>query len=210
MKKGSLIINAVLIIAVAILYVLHFKGNKPSHSTSSIAENTNPEKSVDGSNLKIMYINSDSVSEHYQLAIDLQEKFEADNKVREQKLQGKQSNLERSYRAYEKNVMTMTQRERSIEEERIQGMQQSLMQEQQELSQLAQIQQANMINEIFDSLDVFFKEYAGGQEIDLVLAYQKGSGVLYANKRFDYTNEAITAMNERYKKYRKNDSETGK
>lgn len=205
MKKGSLIINAVLLVAVAVLYILHFTGNKKTTPSSSIVENLDPEKTIDGSNLKIMYVNSDSISEHYQLAIDLQDKFEADNKVREQKLQSKQSNLERAYRAYEKNVMTMTTRERGIEEERIQGMQQSLMQEQQELSQLAQIQQANMINEIFDSLDVFFKEYAGGKDVDLVLAYQKGSGVLYANKKFDFTNEAIQAMNERYKKHKRND-----
>src|SRR5690606_5492943 len=110
MKKGSLIINAVLIVAVAVLYILHFTGNKKTTSSGSVVENLDPDKTIDGSNLKIMYVNSDSISEYYQLAIDLQDKFEADNKIREQKLQSKQSSLERAYRAYEKNVMTMTTR----------------------------------------------------------------------------------------------------
>lgn len=207
MKQGSIIINAVLIIAVAVLYFLHFKGNKnvQAPTTETNFSNLSDEERLDGSHLKIMYINSDSVSEYYLLASALQDKFEADNKVREQKIQSKQSNFERAYRNYEKNVMTMTQRERGIEEEKLQGMQQSLMQEQQELSQLAQIQQANMINEIYDSLEVFFNSYAANKGVDLVLAYQKGSGVLYANKKFDYTNEALQAMNERYKKYAQKD-----
>lgn len=136
MKQGSIIINAVLIIAVAVLYFLHFKGNKnvQAPTTETNFSNLSDEERLDGSHLKIMYINSDSVSEYYLLASALQDKFEADNKVREQKIQSKQSNFERAYRNYEKNVMTMTQRERGIEEEKLQGMQQSLMQEQQELS----------------------------------------------------------------------------
>jgi outer membrane protein len=202
MKNTSLIFNIVLSVAVAILYFLHFS------NTGKKSEYKNTEtEAVDNNNLKILYVNSDSISASYDLVRDLEKKFEEDNKVREQKLQSKQANLQRMYKDYENKVMTMTNRERQKKEEEITRYQQQLLQEQQELSQLAAMQEAEMVSQMFDSLQVFFKEFAKQKGVDLILAYQKGSGVLYANEKFDVTREAIQAMNLRYSKSKAKASE---
>ena len=58
MKNLSLILNVVLLVAVVILYVLHFS-NAPSVQVSDSSSDTS---SV---NLKIAYINSDTVLKYY-------------------------------------------------------------------------------------------------------------------------------------------------
>lgn len=195
MKNTSLIFNIVLSVAVAILFFLHFSasGKKSDGKTKEI-------ETVQNGDLKILYVNSDSISAGYDLVRDMEKKFEEDNQVREQKLKSKQSNLQRMYKDYENKVMTMTTRERQKKEEEITAYQQQLMQEQQEMSQLAAMQEAGMVSQMFDSLQVFFKEFAEQKGVDLILAYQKGSGVLYANEKFDVTREAIQLMNLRYNK----------
>lgn len=192
MKNISTIIQAALGVAVLILFYLHFSTNKNTNTTKdSNVTDTN-------TSLKIRYVNSDSISSGYLLVRNLEAKFEEDNKVREQKLQSKQYTLQRMYKDYENKVMTMTTRERAKKEEEISNYQQQLMQEQQELSQLASMQEAGMVSQMFDSLHVFFKAFAIEKGVDLILAYQKGSGVLYANEKFDVTAEALIAMNRRY------------
>lgn len=195
MKNISLIFNIVLSIAVVILFFLHF-----NVSGKKNIEKTTDTETMQNSALKILYVNSDSITASYELVKDLEKKFEEDNKVREQKLQSKQNNLQRMYKDYENKVMTMTTRERQKKEEEITKYQQQLMQEQQELSQLAAMQEAAMVSQMFDSLQVFFKDFAEKKGVDLILAYQKGSGVLYANEKFDVTQEAIQMMNQRYRK----------
>ena len=56
MKNLSLILNAVLLVAVAVLFYLHFAGTTPSTTTSGVA--------VTG-DAKIAFIKSDSVLKHY-------------------------------------------------------------------------------------------------------------------------------------------------
>ena len=56
MKNISLILNGVLLVAVAILYYLHFSSSPDSPAASSGA----------AADLKVAYINSDSVLEHYE------------------------------------------------------------------------------------------------------------------------------------------------
>lgn len=195
MKNISLIFNIVLSVAVLILFFLHFSAS----GKKSVGKTTETETQQNG-DLKILYVNSDSISAGYDLVRDMERKFEEDNQVREQKLKSKQSNLQRMYKDYENKVMTMTTRERQKKEEEITKYQQQLMQEQQELSQLAAMQEAGMVSQMFDSLQVFFKQFAEQKGVDLILAYQKGSGVLYANEKFDVTREAIQMMNQRYRK----------
>lgn len=194
MKNLTMITQVVLAVAVLILFYLHFSSKNTSKQEKDITQTTAD------SPLKVLYVNSDSISAGYLLVRDLEIKFESDNKIREQKLQSKQATLQRMYKDYENKVMTMTTRERTKKEEEITRYQQQLMQEQQELGQLAAMQEAGMVSQMFDSLHVFFKTFAIQKGVDLILAYQKGSGVLYANEKFDVTGEALTSMNQRYEK----------
>lgn len=203
MKKGALIFNVVLSVAVLVLFYLHFNGNK---SNMPIRKNNQIPVSSDS---KILYIDQDSLNAGYNFFAELEQKFTLDNQVRQEKLQNMQRNLESMLKNYEKNVMTMTTRERQKEEERIGQYQQNFQNEAQQFQQLAAMQEAQMITQIYDTLSVFFKEYAALKGCDMIFTYQKGGQIMYISPALDVTAEVIQQLNQRHAKNSKNTSNTG-
>lgn len=193
MKNLSLILSALALVLTGVLFYLHFQSNKPNQDVLTSA-NIKPSDS------KTLYVSMDSIISGYLFYKDLEAKFVADNKVRQDKLLAKEATFKRMYNDYQEKVMTMTNRERSIKEEEIGAYQQQLMQEQQELSQLAAVQESQMMSQLYDTLYVFFGKFAEKKNVDLILTYQKGDNILFSNKKADCTIEALQLMNESYKK----------
>ena len=93
MKKLPLIINAVLAIAVIILYILHF--TSPSNKTVSSGNDTLKTGSL--STGGIVYINIDSVYANYQMYKDVVGDLQSKYNASDAQLKAKQA-------AFEKNV----------------------------------------------------------------------------------------------------------
>ncbi len=176
------------------IYILHFTGKGGSREKVQ-AHDTLPAPS---GNLQVFYVQADSVIGSFQMMQDLDEKFRSDNSIRESKLMDAKARFERKLKEYESKVPTLTARERGKYEEELQQMQGQLMQDNQELSQMAAMQEAQMISQVYDSLHVYFAEIGEDLQADFILAAQKTSGVLYANPRRDITQKAIEHINARY------------
>lgn len=189
---------ATLALAVAVAVLFYFQFSTSNSGTSSIGKSLSDSLTNPGEGLKVAYVNGDSMMSNYGLMKDLEAKFIQDNMVRETKLKSAQSRLESQYRAYQNELSTLTSRERMKKEEQLQQAQQQLMADQQELSQNAAVQEAEMYNQIQDSLQAFFKEFGKELGVDFVLATQKGSGILFANPALDVTGPAIEKLNKRY------------
>lgn len=189
---------ATLALAVAVAVLFYFQFSTSNSGTSSIGKSLSDSLTNPGEGLKVAYVNGDSMMSNYGLMQDLEAKFIQDNMVRETKLKSAQSRLESQYRAYQNELSTLTSRERMKKEEQLQQAQQQLMADQQELSQNAAVQEAEMYNQIQDSLQAFFKEFGKELGVDFVLATQKGSGILFANPALDVTGPAIEKLNKRY------------
>ncbi|MDA0929952.1 MAG: OmpH family outer membrane protein [Bacteroidetes bacterium] len=189
---------ATLALAVAVAVLFYFQFSTSNSGTSNIGKSLSDSLTNPGEGLKVAYVNGDSMMSNYGLMKDLEAKFIQDNMVRETKLKSAQSRLESQYRAYQNELSTLTSRERMKKEEQLQQAQQQLMADQQELSQNAAVQEAEMYNQIQDSLQAFFKEFGKELGVDFVLATQKGSGILFANPALDVTGPAIEKLNKRY------------
>jgi len=196
MKSIQTYLNIALGVAVAVLFFLYFKGAEGNGK--AIGASLTDSLSNPGQGLKIAYVNGDSMMSSYGLMKDLEAKFIQDNMVRESKLKSAQTKLEQQYRNYQNEVSTLTARERGKKEEQLQLAQQQLMADQQELSQNAAMQEAEMYEQIQDSLQAFFKEFGKELGVDYVLATQKGSGILFTNPSLDVTGPAIEKLNQRY------------
>ena len=71
MKGASSVIGIVALVAVAVLYVLHFTGNTQPEKNSPAETKKESEKT----GLKIAYVKADSVIMNYDLAQDLHDEF---------------------------------------------------------------------------------------------------------------------------------------
>src|SRR5687768_7896045 len=142
MKNLSLILNVVLLVAVVILYVLHFS-SREVQSTSSSSDTSNV-------NLKLAYINSDSVLKHYEYLKVNRGQLEAKTKKMDQDLRNRTVGLENEISAYQRNVNGMTLGQARAAEEDLGKKQQNLQLYQQSLQQQLMQEEAKLNKELYE------------------------------------------------------------
>ncbi len=181
------------VLAVVLLMAATSCNNKPAEAPKT-AGGTALE------NLKIRYIDEDSIMANYNLAKDINEamlrrqnQFDAAQKQRgneiskfgnamQQKYQNNQYLSEEAFNADQAKLQKM----QADAENYLASLQQSI---QNELNQ-SQIQ-------LLDSIDNFMKDYAKKKGFDMVL---RKSATLYIDEKYDVTDEVIEGLNKRYNK----------
>ena len=191
MKNLSLILNVVLLVAVAILYVLHF--SEPAKTAAS--RSSSDTSAVD---LKVAYIVSDSVLEHYEYLKVNREQLEARTKKMDEELQNRIAGLRNEATAYQRNVSSMTLGQARAAEEDLGKKQQNLQMYQQTLQQQLMQEEAKLNKELYDRITGFLKEYGQENGLQVVLKFDPSSDVLYGGQGLDITDDVIKGLNEAY------------
>lgn len=191
MKNLSLILNIVLLVAVAILYVLHFSDRRLPETKSSISDTSTV-------NLKVAYINSDSVLKHYDYLKVNREQLEAKTKKMDQDLRNRTAGLQNEITAYQRNVSGMTLGQARAAEEDLGKKQQNLQLYQQSLQQQLMQEEAKLNKELYDRITGYLKEYGQEKGLQVVLKFDPTSDVLYGGAGLDITNDVIKGLNAAY------------
>lgn len=189
MKNASLILNGVLLVAVGVLYFLHFSGGKKSSSdgvTGPIGD------------LKFAYINSDSVLKHYDYFKVTSDRLEEKNKKLSQDLQNRAEGLRGEYASYQRNVGNLTIGQAKALEEDLTKKQQNLQMYQQTLSQEMNDEQAKVTQELYTRVTDYIKKYSMENGILVVLKYDPSSDLLYGTPALDISKQVIAGLNEAY------------
>ncbi len=197
MKNISLILNAVLFLAVGALFYLHF-----SHGNASRAD-TDPESvSREMPGMSIVYINIDTLLNNYDYYFDLQDEFADKQSELEAELNMRGRQYESSALDYQNKVQKglVTRREAAELEQQLLQEQQSLLQLRDELTmQLAeeeQVRNRRLINKIMEYLEEYNRDY----NYQFIFSNSFGDNVLYANQRLDITRSVLEGLNEQYRK----------
>ncbi|MFA0964247.1 OmpH family outer membrane protein [Roseivirga sp. BDSF3-8] len=194
MKNLSLILNLVLLVAVAVLFYLHFSANTPAQA------NETADMSVAGSkeNLRVAYINSDSLLKHYDYMEELTAELEETQQKFENEFKNRKQGLEREIQNFQQNMNNMTRAQAMAVQEDLVQKQQNLVRYQENLTQQLMQEEASKQNELYDRVAAYLKEYGSANQLELVLTYTKGSGVLYASDSLDITSAVIDGLNSQY------------
>jgi len=197
MKNLSLIFNAILAIAVVVLFVLVL-GNK----TDTVTKQTvHGKETVTTGKLPIAYINIDSLLLHYQFAKEANEsliKKQEDSRLtintRARQLQTEMGEFQKKL---ENNAFLSRERAEQ-EQSRLQKKQQALQALDGDLSkQLVQIQQ-KMSEELRDTINSFMKQYNKDHKYQMIISNTSSDNILYADKSYDITAEVTKLLNERF------------
>jgi outer membrane protein len=199
MKNLSLIINAVLAVAVVILFVLVL-GNKSNTATKQF---TTGKDTVISGKLPIAYINIDSLLLHYQFAKDANEsliKKQEDSRVTiNSKAVQLKSEMDEFQRKLDNNAFLSRDRAEQ-EHSRLLKRQQDLQELDGNLSkQLVQVQQ-KMSEQLRDTINSFMKQFNKDHKYQMIISNTSSDNVLYAEKGYDITAEVTKELNERYTK----------
>ena len=191
MKNLSLVLNIVLLVAVGVLYFLHFS-QSGSQATGNRAGDTT---AVD---VKIAYINSDSVLKHYEYLKVNRDQLEAKTKKMDQDYRNRAQALQNEITAYQRNVSAMTLGQARVAEEDLGKKQQNLQLYQQSLQQQLMQEEAKLNRELYDRITTFLKGYGQEKGLQVVLKFDPTSDVLYGGESLDITQDVIKGLNEAY------------
>lgn len=191
MKNLSLVLNIVLLVAVAVLFYLHFSDRKGGSQPSAANDTTSV-------NLKIAYINSDSVLKYYEYLKVNKEQLEAKTKKMGQDYRNREMGLQNDIAAYQRNVNSMTYGQVKAAEEDLGKKQQNLQLYQQTLSQQLMAEEAKLNKELYDRVTSFLKTYGSERGLQVVLKYDPTSDVLYGGPGLDITQDVIKGLNANY------------
>ena len=188
MKNVPIALSGISLVAVAILYFLHFSSGG---SKAQI-------KDVVPSNLTVAYINSDSVLKYYDYYKEVKSRFEAKGKKLDQDLQNRAQALQNEIGAYQRNVSTMTIGQAKAVEEDLGKKQQNFRQYQQSIEQDLVNDQSKVNAELYGNITAFLKIYGAEKGLQAVLKYDPSSDLLYGSAGIDITKDVIKGLNEAY------------
>ncbi len=191
MKNLSLALNAILLIAVAVLYYLQF-----SQSGSSDLEVESSTKSI--SDYSIVYINADSVLANYDYFKEAQSELEEKGKKLEAEYQNRAQGLQNEVNDYQRTISNLTIGQAKAIEESLVKKQQNLRLYQESLAQELMKEENKVNKELYAQVTAYLKEYSKENNVDLVVKYNQGSDVLFANDSLDITQAVITGLNVAY------------
>jgi outer membrane protein len=198
MKKIQLIVNAVLILAIAGLYVLFFTGNgkaTTNNATGIVAEGgTAPAGSI-------VYLQIDSLVNSYDMYHDLRSELEVKVKGMEDDLSKRSKNFERNVNDYkekiQKGLVTRSQAEQ---------LEQQLGQKQQELatyserlrSELAE-EEAVMLRRIYDAITTYLQSYNIDHDYSLIISTNASTNtIIQGHPSLDITKDVLAGLNASY------------
>ena len=193
MKNLSLVINAVLAIALAVLYYLHFSS---SSSTNPARETGSPAQIGD---IKIAFINSDTVLKYFEHFKTSREKLEAKQVKLNNEFRSRAQGLQREIASYQNTVGNLTIGQAKALEEDLTKKEQNLRLYQESLAQELSNDQDKLNQELYASVTSYLKDYGNQNGIHAVFKFDPSSDLLFAGEVMDITQEVIAGLNESYK-----------
>lgn len=209
MKQLSLIINIVLIAAVAILFYMNISLKKSVEAMSGITSQTAvlqtpatlAANNVDLKNAKIAYLNIDSLDYRYQYIIDNSKEYSNKQAAIENQLNSMAAKFQVDYQEFQQAAQAGVRGEAELNKQKAQLEQQQIdvAAKQKQLENLGEEvgkKRIDMLKKVSD----FIAKYNNGK-YDYILAYTTAniSSVLYAKPGLDITKEIVDGLNTAYK-----------
>jgi outer membrane protein len=204
MKKLDLVLTleVVLLAAVVVLFILFFKGRGGSparhiddtDTVGIVGVNT----VADGA---IVYINTDSLFQNYQMAIDLSEELGEKTKKLDAELSNKQKKFQANVTDFQNKAQKGLETRAKLAE-----MEQQLGADQQGLMQLSETyrmqiaeEQTVMQRKVLQALMDYLKEYNRDKGYQFIMGRAFGDNLLFASPGLDVTVSVLEGINARYK-----------
>jgi len=193
-KYFSIILNLILLVAVIVLFVLHFSGKNIESGDPAVqaSDSTMPEK------VAIVYINEDSLLENYGYFKELATGLEAKRKNLESDYTSKAQGLQTEISNFQRNAGNMTMSQARAVEEDLVRKQQNLLRYQETLTQDMMKEEAEVNRKLYERVSDYLKDYAMKNGYTVVLNYKPGSVLLYGHEAMDVTKEVVQGLNKTF------------
>jgi outer membrane protein len=198
MKNANYIINGVLAVAVIVLFILHFSGekrNKLSGGDSFVGDSTNQ------SLLPVAYIRTDSLLNNYKLFKDLNEASIKELENHRLDINQRKQRFEKEVQDFQQRVQLnayITQERVNQEGSRLEKTRNDLERYAAQIEQNLSEKQMKMQQQLQDSVLSGLKLFNTPQKYQIIFSNIGTDNFYYVNDAYDITKEVVEFLNARY------------
>jgi outer membrane protein len=197
MNRGLLILNVVLLVAIAILFYLHFADKKKPVIKSTRQKSVAAEVPKD---FRIAYFEMDSIENSFSMVKDVKK----DLSKEEERMNNEMASLKKSYSnkiaEFQKQAQTgMSQVQSENANREVLQLQESIRGRQQELDAKYQDLYMRKMRDVKSKIEDFLKTYNTEKRYSYILAYEPGL-FYYRDTAYNITKDVIIGLNDLYKK----------
>lgn len=208
-QRISLILNGVLAIAVIVLYVLHFNGQKAStaevdatDTTKEVALQLDSLPDLGSNNGAIAFIDFEELTKKYQFYKDGIASLERDFNKKEAEFVKKEQTYQENVGRYQQLAAGFTPEVREKRERDLMEEEQKLVELRDRLRADLADKQENFNKDFLNKIDGYLKVLSKEKNYSYVFTYVKGNPatIVYAKDTLNISDQVIHALNEQYKK----------
>jgi outer membrane protein len=173
-----------------------------NNNTSPEADTELKERAVDQASLPVAYVDADSLLVKFEYYNGLVSSYE-------NKLSKRNSSLNSGYQKLQSEAMTfqqkvqnnafLTQDRYNQEQTRLQRMEEDLRTRAAQIEQEMALEQRQIQQQLSDSLNKGIKEFNTPQKYQMIFTKTGNSTILYADEKYNITEEVIDFLNKRFK-----------
>lgn len=197
MKNLSLIINGVLVVAVAVLFYLHFSGPKADAPVSLASDTT----IVNAKGKAIVYVDIDTLLKNYEYSKIMQAELQTKKTTMDNTLKNIQAAFDKKLKDYQTKGPYLTPAEQQQTENDLKTMQMNGEKSAYDMQNNLAAEQSKFNEALFLKVESFLKDYAKANGHIYILQHSSAlSPILYGDPQLNITVDVVNKLNELYKK----------
>ena len=181
--------------SIAFLGLLIGACNTPATEESTSGK----ENEVDISDLKVAYIVTDSVINNFEYFKEKSAEIAEKGNKYQSELTNRAQGFEQEVASFQNSNANMTMNQARAKQEELMTKEKNLMTFRENIMTELSADETKLYNDVYDMIQVYLNDYAGNNDLEMILSYTRGGGVWYANKTLDITDDVIAGINEDYK-----------
>lgn len=194
MKNGLLTLNVLLVLAVAVLFYLHFSGAKKT-TAIRVATASAPADPP----FRIAYFEMDSIENSFKMVKEVKTEL----RKREDVMNSELSKMEKDYRTkasqYQAQAANMNQSQSEMAQRDMLQTQQAMQSRKQQMEQEYQEFQMRKLKDVRTKIEDFLKAFNRNNSYSYIVSYEPGL-FYYKDTAYNITQDVIKGLNAEYGK----------
>lgn len=200
MKQISTFLSVLSLMAVGVLYYLHFSGKEKK---SNAGPETN--KADDPTQFRVAYFDIDSLQKNYKTFQEAEEKIKLKDSENKKVLTDMNNRNQRRLRELQEKAPSMTQAEGEAAQRELGNLQQQFAQKELELDQDLKKLQMDLMSELQSKVENYLKAYNQQKGYAYILSYRPGEFIYFKDSSYDITADMVKGLNELHVDKKKKD-----
>ena len=148
--------------------------------------------------MKVAFVYTDSVINKYDYFKKMSEEITSKGKRFDTDLQSRARGFEQEVATFQQTGGNMTQNQARAKQDELMQKEQNLMTYRNNLMQELSADEQKLMNDVYEQVQTYIKDYAKENNIDIILSYTRGGAMWYATEAIDVTASVVDGLNKKY------------